>query len=462
MVKLGPLAFAAAFAAGALSPAPAQAAVPRAVVADGAQSLELDVGAGRLLTLSGPAANVFVADPKVAEVRPGSASSLFVFGVGPGHTTIAALDADGHALAQYEVNVHASNFSAREAEAAVSRAMPGARVHVRAQGHGLVVTGQVETPEQQARILALVRGYAPDGQTVMDEVAVASAVQVSLRVRIAEVSRQVTRNLGINWQALGTIGSIGTLPAANLFVNGGTAAACAAGALFSVGCKGVNFNGIIDALAQDNLARVLAEPTLTVKSGQPASFLAGGEFPIPVAQQNNVVTIEFKRYGVRLEFVPTVLSSNRINVHVNPEVSQLSTQGAVQLSAGNSTIQVPALTVRRAETTVELGSGQSFAIAGLLLDTVTQANKGIPGLGDLPVIGALFRSDQFSRQETELVILVTPFIVRPVDDAAALHTPGEDTAPPSDLERILKLRQMAEGRPTVRARVPGQAGFIVQ
>ena len=164
---------------------------------------------------------------------------------------------------------------------------------------------------------------------------------------------------------------------------------------------------------------LLAEPNLTTMSGEPASFLVGGEFPIPISQQNNAITVVFKQYGVNLSFVPTVMSDGRINIHVRPEVSQLTNQGAVQLSSGNNSISVPALTVRRADTTVEVGSGDSFAIAGLLQETVTHGTSAIPLLGELPILGPLFRSDSFQRNESELVIIVTPFIVRPVSDRLA-------------------------------------------
>jgi pilus assembly protein CpaC len=229
-------------------------------------------------------------------------------------------------------------------------------------------------------------------------------------------------------------------------------------------CLGLNFSGLIDALAQDNLAHILAEPNLTVMSGQPASFLVGGEFPIPVAQQQGSITVEFKKFGVSLAFVPTVFSDGRINIHVSPEVSQISDQGAVQLTAGNSSIKIPAITVRRAETTVELGSGQSFAIAGLLQDTSNQGVSGLPFLKEIPILGALFRSSSYQRNETELVILVTPVIVRPIDDEAAMHLPTDGFTPASDLERIVESRQIARSRRPVpgRVRIPGDAGFIVQ
>jgi pilus assembly protein CpaC len=217
-------------------------------------------------------------------------------------------------------------------------------------------------------------------------------------------------------------------------------------------------------MAQDQLVHVLAEPNLTAISGETASFLVGGEFPIPVAQQNNQVTIEFKQYGVSLAFVPTVISEARINMKVRPEVSALSTEGAVQIGAGNSTIQVPALTVRRAETTVELASGQSFAIAGLLQDSTTLTGNALPGIGELPILGALFRSDSFQRNETELVIVITPYLVNGVSNPAQISLPTDNWKPPNDLERLLLLRQNARGQgvAATAAHIPGDAGFVVQ
>jgi len=427
------------------------------------RSLTLEVGTGRVLTLTDSASNVFVADPKVAEVRPASPTSLFVFGVGPGHTTVAVMNAAGRPMSQYDVTVQPSMFGATEAQAAITRLMPGSRVRAQAQAKGVLLSGQVNSPADAAQAMAIARGYLAENQTVDNQLTVQATVQVTLRVRIAEVSRQVIQNLGINWQALGTFGSIGGFPAVSLVANAARAPACTAGPSVAT-CLGASFNGVIDALAQDNLAHILAEPNLTVMSGQSASFLVGGEFPIPVGQQQGQVTIEFKKFGISLAFLPTVFSDGRINLHVSPEVSQLTNQGSVQLTAGNSTIQIPALTVRRAETTVELGSGQSFAIAGLLQDDVTQGVSGLPFLKDIPILGALFRSNSFQRKETELVILVTPFLVTPVSDSAALHLPTDGLAPPSDLERILFARQVGQSRGALpaRMRIPGAAGFIVQ
>jgi pilus assembly protein CpaC len=416
------------------------------------------------------AASVFAADPKIAEVRPASATSLFIFGVSPGRTTVAALDANGKAIVQYDVIVRPSSYGAGQAEAAIAQAVSGATIHIETAQNGLTVSGKVKTPADADRVVQIVRGYLPAGQTLDNRISVASSLQVNLRVRIAEMSRNLIRQLGVNWANLielgkyTQIGLITNNPLVNLTRTPNIAFG---GYNFPTPGHVVDINGLIDTLSQDELIHVLAQPNLTAISGEAASFLVGGEFPIPVAQQNNQVTIEFKQYGVSLAFVPTVASDGQITLKVRTEVSQLTNQGAVQLSSGNSTIQVPALTVRRAETAVELGSGESFAIAGLLQDAVNVTGNGVPFLGDVPILGALFRSDNFQRNETELVIIVTPYVVRPVASTSALHLPTDGYRPPTDLERILLLRQTGRTGGAVAAsvtvpQIPGIAGFIVQ
>jgi pilus assembly protein CpaC len=445
------------------------------IAASGAPNgaLSMEAGNGKVVTLDGAATNVFVADPKVAEVRPASASTLFVFGVGPGHTTVAALDNTGHLIAQYEVTVLPSHFGANQAQAAIARMIPGGRITVQPAAKGLLLTGQVENPGEAAQAAAIARGFIGDNQAVENQIAIQSSIQVTLQVRIAEMSRQVVRNLGVNWSALGNIGTIAKFSpfaALGLVANSDSTAATSIPAIPGVNNGnppnplnlGGSFNAVIDALAQDNLAHILAEPTLTTISGQPASFLVGGEFPIPVSGQNGSITVAFKNFGVALSFVPTVFSDGRISVHVAPEVSSISTQNAVTVAAGSSSFQIPSLVVQRAETTVELGSGQTFAIAGLLQDTVAHNANGLPFLGDVPILGPLFRSDAFNRQQTELVILVTPFVVHPVDDRLALHTPDENYTPPGELDRLLLLHQTGDGHSGTPVRIPGDAGFVVQ
>jgi pilus assembly protein CpaC len=423
--------------------------------------LSIEVGSGKVVDLHQPAANVFIANPKIVDVRPAGPSTFFVFGLAAGRSTVTALDAAGKRLASYEVSVQPSSYAASEATAALAKAVPDAAVSVRTTQAGLQAGGTVQTPEQASRAEAALATAVPKGGSVDSRITVTQPTQVLLRVRVAEMSRDVTRQLGVNWQALGTIVGQGARQATQL------ATLPAAGSAFAVGYfnGGINVNAVIDALAQDNSAHLLAEPDLMALSGQPADFLVGGEYPIPVSSSLGQVNVTYKEFGVKLDFVPTVMDSGKIQLHVRPEVSALSDQGSI--STGNTvagqTIIIPALTVRRADTTVELGSGQSFAIAGMIQKNVTQSDRGIPGLGDLPLVGGLFRSDGFERAERELVIIVTPYLVRPTDDPHALKTPDEDFAPPNDLERIFLLRQASlQPSPHVAGTFPSDAGFIVQ
>jgi pilus assembly protein CpaC len=275
---------------------------------------------------------------------------------------------------------------------------------------------------------------------VVNRLNTATPMQVNLRVRIAEVNRSLTKSIGINLfssdptsgfkfgigQGDPTATPGNTSPfAVGALATGGTTLG-AAGKLF-----GLNLDGAIDLAAKDGLVTILAEPNLTALSGETASFLAGGEFPIPVSQGNNAVTIEYKQYGVGLAFTPIVLADGRISMRVRPEVSELSNEGSVKFGD----FIVPALTTRRAETTVELGSGQSFMIAGLLRNANTNDVSKAPFLGDLPILGALFRSTSYRRSETELVIIVTPYLVRPVSHQLALPTDGYRT--PTDAQGIV-------------------------
>ena len=447
------------FAAHAAGPDPVP---PPAAAAGTQQSIIVEAGTGRVITLPVAVANVFVSDPKVVEVRPASPTSLFVFGVAVGRTTVATLDAEGNPVRQFEVTVRPSLASSSEAAQAIARALPQSNIKVESQPRRMVISGRAASPIDALSAASAASAFGAEGQTVENQLRVSSEIQVGLRVRIAEISRNVTRALGINWQALGSIGRLGL----NFVTNNGIAAASGAASVLSGTLsdnRGNSLNNVIDALAADNLIRVLAEPNLTAMSGEAASFLVGGEFPVPIAQQGGSLTVEFKQYGISLAFVPTVMSGERIRIKVRPEVSQLSTQGAVQISSGTNAISIPALTVRRAETTIELGSGQSFAMAGLLMDTSNQAVNALPVLGELPVLGALFRSDAFTRNETELVIIVTPYITKAVSDPSALRSPTDGVVMPTDFERLLLMRQIGRGSLSRQTqRLPGQAGFVLE
>ena len=283
----------------------------------------------------------------------------------------------------------------------------------------IVLAGAVETATESEDARRLATRFISEGEEVINRLAVTAPNQVNLRVRIAEISRDVINQLGFNWDIF--IDSSFNVGLQSLPPTAGI------NTLFFSGNQGdASIDSLIDFLEEDNLVTILAEPNLTALSGETATFLSGGEFPIPVSQDADTITIEFKQFGISLSFTPTLLGRSRVSMRVRPEVSQLS--NAVQAIAGG--LPIPSLTTRRAETTVEVASGQSFAIAGLISDNTRSEARNYPGLSDLPILGALFQSDRFERRETELVIIVTPYLVRPVD-ANQLRTPLDNyRAPP--------------------------------
>ena len=423
-------------------------------------------GAGRIVTLPRPAESIFAADPSVIEVRPASPTSLFVFGKGVGETTIVATDANGDTVAQYAVTVGPSGFTDSRVAAQAPLAAPGSDVTSETEPNGMIVRGTVATPAQASQVMNQAKIISPGG-AVVNELAVAQPIQVELKVRIAYMSRSVTRQLGIDWGAATAEGfRIGRFALTGATATlAPTISGTAPGAL-GVTFPGGTFEGVIDALASDNLAHIVAEPTLTTVSGAEANFIVGGEFPIPVAESgtgdNATISIEFKNYGVQLDFTPTVFSDGQIALKVAPQLSQLSNANSVTESAGgiSGAIVVPALTVQAASTTVILGSGQGMAIAGLLEDSSNQTDNAVPGAGEIPVLGALFRGDSFQRQQQELVITVTPYLVNPVSETAALKMPDDGWTPANDLQRILLLRN--NGTDDGAGPIPGDAGFLVQ
>jgi pilus assembly protein CpaC len=476
LVPVPPPAAAAPTSPATATPAPAagqpQSGSPAAPLAEIPKpfhgSMNFEAGGGKILTLTLPAANIYVADPKVAEVRPASSTSLFVFGVGPGHTTIAAVDALGRLLADYQITVRPSGFAAREAQGTIARLIPGSRILVRPQGKGLILTGNVRTASDAAQAVTVAKAYAAaSGGEVDNEMSITAPAQVTLMVRIAEMQRSIARNLGINWDATGFFGKVAGGPGNLLgMFYGSSACGGIAGNPTSVPMRGVCFDSTLQALAKDGLAHILAEPNLTVMSGQAASFQSGGEYPILVANTSggtSTISVTYKPYGVLLSFVPTVLSDGRINLHVKPEVSQLDTTNtALTTTTGSTNTITPYLTVRRAETTVELGSGESLAIAGMLQTTDSDANSGIPGLGELPFLGAFFNANTMTREQTELVIVVTPILTHPVKNVAQLQLPAEGYKPLPDYDRLLLRRQVPNADGTAAAPPIGQAGFIVR
>ena len=430
-------------------------AAAASVVAPTGGQITLEVGKGRLVRLDHPASSVFIADPDVADIQVKSPSLVYIVGKGAGETTLFAVGDNDQVLVNTSIVVH---HNVARLQQALQQLNPDTTVDVSTVDDALVLSGTVFSAAEGEDVRRIAARFVPDAAQLINKMEVDEPNQVNLRVRVAEMSREVIKQLGFNWQSVFNPGNFlfgiatgnpvfpagtvlpaphapvvipqtATSPGTKQFLtqsNGGNS-------LFSgFSAGGADVNALIDALDSEGLVTVLAEPNLTAVSGETASFLAGGEFPIPVPQNNGATTIDFKKFGVSLSFVATIGAHDRISLRVRPEVSQLSTAGAIVINA----ISVPSLTTRRAETTVELGSGQSFAVAGLLQNNVTNDIKKFPGLGDLPVLGPLFRSTRFQRDESELVIIVTPYLVRPVSNKH-IAAPTDGFTSPNDSQRVV-------------------------
>ena len=421
--RLGTALVALAIGLGTVAAASPAAAQPQA--ARPSETINLSKGTGNIVRLNAPMSDVFVANEAIADVQVRSSTQLYIFGKGSGETTIYATDKAGRVV--YAANVRVGNNTGSVDEM-LRLAMPDATIQATPMNNLVLLTGTVASPSDVAEAQRLVQAYVGDGTQVVSRLRSATPLQVSLKVKIAEVNRSLLKQIGMNILSRDTTGGtafgIGqgnpgtfnpTGPGGKFNILGTGTTLGIAGKLF-----GLDLLSTLNLAANDGLVTTLAEPTLTALSGETASFLAGGEFPIPVSQSLGSLSIEYKQYGVGLAFTPIVLADGRISMRVRPEVSELSNEGSIRLNG----YDVPALTTRRAETTVELGSGQSFMIAGLLRNTNTNNVSKAPFLGDLPILGALFRSTSYRRSETELVIIVTPYLVRPVSTQLATPTSG--------------------------------------
>jgi pilus assembly protein CpaC len=424
-----------------------------------APTLTLEVNKGTALKLPGPAATVFVAAPDIADVQVRSPNMVYVFAKKPGDTVLYAVDAQDRVLLNTIVRVTSPLSRIKGALDAIH---PGNGVIFDNQGETIVLTGSVRSAAvaEDARRLAL-QQVGGNAAKVISNIQIDAPNQVQLRVKIAEVKRDALKRVGINWQNINNIALFGTgwllggFAVNTVSATGGTAS----GALkFQTSDNGLN--NFIDFLATQSQATVLAEPNLVAMSGETASFLAGQEIPLVVPQGGTLVgtiTVQYKQVGVMLAFTPTIIG-DRINLKVAPEVSELSAAGSVSVPlTSTAVVTVPAITTRKASTTIELGSGQSFAIAGLLSRTSLQDIVKFPWLGDIPVLGTLFKSDAYQREETELVIIITPYLVEPT--SGQLRTPLSGRVPPTDVDRLVMQRynhptpprRVAVGRETVPA-----------
>jgi pilus assembly protein CpaC len=462
------VALVAAAPAGAAPEKPRVAAGP-VRPAGGMQTVQINTGRGRLVTLSRPMSDLFVADDTIADVQVRSPTQLYVFGKKSGETTISATTKGGGVVYAATVRV-GNNYDS--IGMMLRLAMPEATVVATPMNGLVLLTGTVAAPDDAAEAERLVQAYVGEQTKVLSRLRTATPLQVNLQVRIAEVSRSFAKNIGVNTQSFdGSNGfkfGIGQgrdatvyAPRGGLFTGGAqptegsTGVGKGAGGstlAFAGRLLGLDLLGSLDLGETVGQVTTLANPNLTALSGETGTFLAGGEVPIPIAQGLGAVSVEFKQYGVGLSYTPTVLADGRISMRVRPEVSQLDYSNAVTLSG----TRVPGLTTRRTETTVELGSGQSMMISGLLSNNHNNNFNKTPGLGSLPIIGALLRSNQFQRNETELVIVITPYLVKPVNNAADIRLPTDGYKAPTDLGRVL-LGELSGGTSGERRPVPTMA-----
>jgi pilus assembly protein CpaC len=447
----------------------------------------LSVGQGELINLPTNVANVWTSNPAVADVYVSNPRQIHLFGKEFGEATVFATTASGAVV--YSSNVRVSQ-NITSIDSMLKLAMPESDIRVTTAGQMAVLTGVVASPDDAAQAKMLVTSLLNPGVNLNDPGAqlkivvisrlrTATPLQVNLQVKIAEVSRQFAKDIGnnlitrgdggfkfgVSGRDFGSIGNVDTsalpqldasarfgLPAGSIslpfdprigdfvYPNSGTLfdfsnlrTSTARSSLgFAGRVLGLDIADALDLGERDGSVTTLASPNLTALSGETASFLAGGEIPIPISQGLGAVTVEYKQYGVSLAFTPTVLADGRISMRVRPEVSQLSAAGSVTIGG----TQVPGLTTRRAETTLEMGSGQSMMIGGLLSNSVDNSIDKTPGLGDVPVLGSLFRSNAFRRAETELVIVITPYLVKPVN-AGDIKLPTDGFKAPTDAERVL-------------------------
>lgn len=429
------LALALGAAQGAI-PAAAQNATRQLSLEAGAASLSVVRSTSQTVRTDRAFTDIVVGDPDVADAVPLTDRSIYVLGKKVGVTSVSLYDAEKKLVGVVQVDV---TQNAPRAAADIRRSVDG-RVSVGTEAGRIVLNGEARDAVAADRAARIARSHGGD---VINQMRVRGPQQVMLEVRFIEVSRSAGRDFGVRLQSEGSrattrsgngqIGVLGFAATASALVN--PAGSAPFGTLLGQWVRdSTNIDILIQALEEQGVARRLAEPNLITMSGEKASFLAGGELPIPIAQSNNVTTIEYKKFGVGLTFTPTVLQGSLINLRIEPEVSQVD-EASGSFRAGSITI--PRLIVSRASTVVELKSGQSFAIAGLLQNTSTTTTEQLPWLGDVPVLGTLFRSRSFQQKETELAIIVTPHLVQPTRPGERLRTPTDNTRPGNDVDQFL-------------------------
>lgn len=435
-------------------------------------SIKLGLKKTKIIELPRNARDIVISDPTVAAAVLRDQRRIFLTGMAVGQADLFVLDAGGDQILHLSLQVERDNSAL---QGLISRLVPDSKVRVEVINDNIVLSGSVKNAGDSQKAATIAAMFANGGQnstagqtaqltatgavasggvvrqsSVTNLLSIEGEDQVQLKVSVVEMERTVAKQLGVD---LSLQGSVGTLISANALSE------AVAQATFDK--AGSDFSATLNALESEGLARKLAEPTLTAISGESATFLAGGEFPVPTDYDatTNKVTYVFKQYGVSLAFTPVTLSEGRISLKVKTEVSELSDDGAVTISG----VTIKSLKTRRAESTLELPSGGTLALGGLLQDDVSHTIQGTPGLKDLPILGALFRSRDFERKQTELVILVTPYIVRPTS-RAALARPDDGYAPASEADTLLlgRLNKVygKAGVPAPKGTYGGHYGYI--
>lgn len=454
MRRLTVLISAVAMALAPTAPSMSALAQTRAVVAAGAtaQLVNLPRGSSMAVDLPADARDVIVSNPAVAEAVLHSPRRITIIGLAPGETDAVFLDASGRAILSLRVRVDAGVSALQDT---LSRTLPGVNVRAEAVNDSILLTGTVSSPGEADRVTQIARAFVSAPEKVINMMTIEGSDQVTVRARVIEVQRTAVKQLGFDVNAiLNTIGDGLTLSNVATFAVSGSQLGGGQLTYNDANNDGEGVTGTLRAFERTGLVRILAEPNATSVSGENAEFLAGGEFPVPVGRDDRGnILIEFKPYGVRLAFRPIVLSGGRISLQLSTEVSELTTTGAFTLGGtGPNALVIPALNVRRTSNTVELPSGGSLMIAGLLREDTRQNIDQLPGIGSLPVLGGLFRSRDYLAGETELVIIIEAYIVSPTSPNL-MQTPADGLVISGDLQTMLF------GRLTERYGVPApQAG----
>ena len=398
------------------------------------QSLNLPRGRSAAIDLPVDARDVIISNPAVAEAMLHSPRRITVIGMAPGETDAIFLDAAGRPILNLSIRVDAGVHALSDT---LARLAPGANVRVEAVNESLILTGTVSSPGESDRVTQIARQFVAEPERVINMLNVAGSDQVMLRVKVVEVQRNVIKQLGVDISALVSAGD-GSFRLLNTATFGIAGSQLGGGGLVYNNPGSDNLTAGLRAFERAGLVRTLAEPNLTATNGENADFLAGGEFPVPTGRdREGNIQIEFKPYGVRLAFRPIVLSEGRISLQLSTEVSELTTDGAFTLGGtADNALVIPALNVRRTQTTVEMPSGSALMISGLLREQTRQTIDGLPGIGGVPVIGGLFRSRDYLSGETELVFIVEPYVVSPTAPGR-LQTPADGLQVANDAQTLL-------------------------